>query len=194
MNNKQKTSNGTKSIQNICTGAFSLLLLVSIAVCAICDMAISHSFTWSLYPISSIIFAWLVFTPIIRFSEKGICGSLISCSIFIVPFLYVLNKLIGNSNLFFPISIRISFIGVVYLWIIFILFKILKARKFLATVISLLLAIPGDILIYFTISKMTSETFDVWNIVTFFIIILTASAFFILDFIAKKKRVEGKDS
>lgn len=133
MNNEQKTQNRTKSIPNICTGAFSLLLLVGIAVCAICDMAISHTFTWSLYPISSIIFAWLVFIPIIRFREKGICGSLIACSIFIAPYLYILNKLIGTSNLFLPISIRMAFIGVVYLWLVFILFKTLKARKLLAT-------------------------------------------------------------
>ena len=194
MNNEQKTQNRTKSISNICTGAFSLLLFVGIAACAICDMAISHTLTWSLYPISSIIFAWLVFIPIIRFSEKGICGSLIACSIFIAPYLYILNKLIGTSDLFLPISIRMAFIGVVYLWLVFILFKTLKARKLLATAISLLLAIPVDILIFFTLSKMISETFDVWHIVSFFIMILTASAFFILDFIAKKKRIEGKES
>lgn len=193
MTNEPKTPNRTKSIRNICTGAFSLLLLVGMAVCAICDMAISHSFTWSLYPISSIVFAWLVFTPVIRYGKKGICGSLLACSIFIVPFLYILNDLIGNSNLFLPISIRMSIIGVVYLWIIFILFNKLKARKFLAAAISLLLAIPVDILIYFTLSKMIAETFNVWNIVTYVIMILTAGAFFILDFIAKKKQAEGRN-
>lgn len=187
MTNERKTKNRTKSIQNICTRAFSLLLFVGIAVCAICDMAISHSLTWSLYPISSIIFAWLVFAPIIRYWGKGICGSLTTCSIFIVPFLYILDKLIGNSSLFLPIGIRMSVIGVVYLWILFLLFKRLKERKFLAAAISLLLVIPVDILIYLTLSKMISSTFNVWHIAGFFIIILTACAFFILDFTAKRK-------
>lgn len=119
---------------------------------------------------------------------------MIACSIFIAPYLYILNKLIETSNLFLPISIRMAFIGVVYLWIVFILFKTLKARKLLATAISLLLAIPVDILIFSILSKIISETLDVWHIVGFFIMILTASAFFILDFIAKKKRIEGKES
>lgn len=74
MNNEQKVQNRIKSIQTVCACAFTLLLIVGIAVCAICDMAISHTFTWSLYPISSIIFAWLVLIPMIRFGEKSFTG------------------------------------------------------------------------------------------------------------------------
>lgn len=193
MNHNKITKSKTNSIQNIRTGVFSLLLFIGIAVCVICDMAISHSFTWSLYPISAIIFAWVVFIPIIRYGRKGICGALVVCSIFIVPYLYVMNKLIGNSNLFLPLSIRMALIGVVYLWLVFILFKILKARKLLAAAISLLLAIPVYILISFTLSEMNLETLDVWNIVNVVILILAAGAFFALNSIAAKKRSAGRD-
>lgn len=70
MSNEQTIQKRTVFTNKIYAGVFSLLLIVGIAACAICDVAISHAFTWSLYPISSIIFAWLVFIPIIRFGKK----------------------------------------------------------------------------------------------------------------------------
>lgn len=190
MNNRQAVQHNTNSIQNICAGAFSLLLLVSIAVCAICDMAISHTLTWALYPISSIIFAWAVFIPIIKFGKKGIFGSLIACSVFIVPFLYVLDKLIKASNLFLPIGISMAFIGILYLWIVFILFKKLQTRKLLAAAIMLLLAIPADALITFTLSAMVSNSvIDIWDILGFSIAVTASIVLFSLDFTIQKKHL-----
>ena len=40
------------SFQNILTISFSMFLLTGVIVCSICDVAISGTFTWSLYPIS----------------------------------------------------------------------------------------------------------------------------------------------
>ena len=66
----QVSQDRSRSMHNIFTGAFSLLLFIGIAVCAICDTAISRSFTWSLYPISAIVFTWLVFIPMIKFGKS----------------------------------------------------------------------------------------------------------------------------
>lgn len=166
---------------NITAGIFSLILFTGIAVCAICNIAVSHTVSWSLYPISSIVFAWLVLIPIIRFGKKGICGSLVVCSICIAPYFLVLNKLIKISKLFLPVSLRMAFIGVVYLWIIFILFTALKNRKLLAAAITLLLAIPADLAITFTLSGMISESIDGWDIMGFSIVTIAAVILFILD-------------
>lgn len=48
---------------------FSTTLLIGLIVCAICDIAISGNLTWSLIPISSIIFAWVVSFPIWNFQS-----------------------------------------------------------------------------------------------------------------------------
>lgn len=188
MKNEQTIQNRAKSIHNIYTGAFSILLFVGIAVCVICDLAISHTFTWSLYPINAIIFLWLVFIPIIRFGKKGIRSSFIAFSIFIIPFLYALNSIIKVSDLFLPISISMAFIGVVYLWSIYILFTKLKTRKLLATAITFLLLIPIDVLITFSLSKTISESLNVWDIIGFFIVTIIAIVFFIIDFSTQKKQ------
>ena len=89
------------SFQNVLTISFSVLLLLGIIVCSICDMAISGTFTWSLYPISSCLFAWLVFVPLVKYGNKGIRCSLVSFSIIIIPFLYVISKIIGCFSLLF---------------------------------------------------------------------------------------------
>lgn len=87
------------TFQNVLSITFSILLLVGIIVCAICDVAISGAFTWSLYPISSILFVWFVFMPLIKYGSKGTLGSLTAFSILIIPFLYVLSKIIDNNEL-----------------------------------------------------------------------------------------------
>lgn len=178
-----------KSLQSICALAFSSLLLAGIIVCAICDMAISGKFTWSLFPISSIIFGWLTFFPVIKFGEKGLLGTMIALSALIIPFLYVLNNLITVNNLILPIGIRMSVISIIFLWSIFLLFKKLKARKLLAGAISFLIAIPVLILINFSLSKIIAESLiDVWDIITFFIMVIAAAALFAMDSIVHKKQ------
>ena len=170
----QASQDRSRSMHNIFTGAFRLLPFIGIAVCAICDTAISRSFTWSLYPISAIVFTWLVFIPMIKFGKKGVCGSLLMCSIFIVPFLYVLHRLIRVSDLFFPVSINMAFIGVVYLWCIFFLFRVFRTRKLLASGIALLLVIPVDLFVAFTLSRFIAEPFNAWHITGYFAIAVIA--------------------
>lgn len=179
----------TKSIQNICAIVFSILLLLGIIVCAICDVAIFGDFTWSLIPISSIIFTWLSFFPVIKYGGKGIVGSLIALSILLVPFLYVLNNLIKINDMILPIGIRMSVISIVYLWAVFALFKILKSRTLIASAISLLLVIPMCFLINFTLSRIINEPLlDIWDILTFSIIAVAAVVLFIINFTVGKKK------
>ena len=180
-----------KRIRSICAIIFSLLLLIGIAVCAICDMAISKSFTWSLFPISSIIFAWLVFFPAIKFDKKGVTLMMIALSVFIVPFLLVLNHLLGDIDLFLPISVSMAVISIAFFWVIFALFKILKKRKIIASAISLLMIIPVDILINLSLSKMISGSFiDVWDIFGFSVVLIVAIVLFCIDFAVTKKQAE----
>jgi len=50
-------------IQAVGTAAFSSLIFLGIIICAIVDVAISGTFTWSLIPISACVFTWLVLVP-----------------------------------------------------------------------------------------------------------------------------------
>ena len=175
------------SLQNIVTLSFSLVLLLSIIICAICDIAISGAFTWSLYPISSIIFAWFLFIPVIQYKEKGIRGSLIIFSLLIIPFLYILHTIIGGDTFIMHIGIPISFLSILYLWCIYFIFKKLKTKKIRAISLSLLLIIPLNIAINGFLAAILSEPlFDVWDMLSFGIILISALTLWIVDCTKKK--------
>ena len=126
---------------------FGILLLVGIIVCTMCDIALSNSFTWSLVPISSIIFGWVALFPIIRFGKKGILGSFIILGTCIGLYLYVLSSIIKDNNLILTIGSKMSMISVAYLACIFIIFKVFKKRKYGAASLSFLIGIPICIII-----------------------------------------------
>ncbi len=176
------------SFQNVLSILFSILLLVGIFVCSICDVAISGTFTWSLYPISSILFVWFVFMPLIKYGNKGTLGSLTVFSILIIPFLYVISQIIDN-NLILPIGIRMSLCSIVYLWCVYLIFRRLKERTIIATAFSLLLAIPLFIIINISLAGILAVSFfDIWDILSFSIIIVSVVTIFTIDYFKRHKK------
>lgn len=160
---------------------YSVVLFLGILVCSICDVAITGELTWSSITLSSIIFTYVISFPIVILGKKGITGSLMALSIFLVPYLYLLGILI-NVSAVFTIGWRMSLISIVYLWIIFFVFRRLHARKFCAAGITVLLAIPLNICINITLSKLLSEPrADIWDILTIFILLITAFLLFLTD-------------
>ena len=137
---KRKDENNMKK-NVIISIIFSSVLLIGLIVCAICDIAISGNLTWSLIPISSIIFTWVISFPIIILGKKGVLGSLISLSIFVIPYLYILSDLI-NAKAVVSLGAIMALIAIVYIWLIFGIFNRLKERKLFAGGITFLLSIP----------------------------------------------------
>lgn len=176
------------SFQNVLSISFSILLLIGIIVCSICDIAISGTFTWSLYPISSILFVWFVFMPFIKYGNKGIFGSLIVFSVLIIPFLYVISKIVDN-NLIMTLGIRISLFSVVHLWCVYLIFRKLKERKIIAMAYSLLLTIPLCLIINISVAKILSISFfDIWDILSFAIILASVITLFMIDYFKRHKK------
>lgn len=192
LNYAEKTVNKKiVTIQNIVAISFSLVLLLGVITCSICDMAISHGFTWSLYPISTSIFVWLISIPVIKFGKKGIMYSLISLSVFIIPFILVLNAIIEGKTLLVPIGIRMSLIAVVFLWLVYLIFRFLKNRILVATAISLLLIIPLCLIINVSLSIFISEPFiDIWDMIAFGAVIIGAVILLIIESVRKKRMIK----
>lgn len=144
-------------------------------VCVICDLAISGSLKWSLIPVSSIIFTWLVFVPAILLEGKRIAKSLLSFSIFIVPYLYILSKLIKVKAVF-SIGTVMAIVSMAYLWVVLFIFQRLgETRKLVSMGIAFLLLIPLEVIINFILSRMIAEpVFDIWDILSIFIILIIA--------------------
>lgn len=179
-----KTS--TKNRQR-CALLFSLLLLTGMLISTVCDLAISGRLSWSLFPLLSIPFCWLVFFPAVRLGRKGIGGGLLALSLLILPFLHGLDRLIRGSASILPVGGRMAAIGVVLLWIVFALFRLLKKRKLLAAAVSCLTVVLGCVAVNLTLSGMLgSPVLDRWDLLSFLVLAVLSSLFFLLDLKAQK--------
>ena len=164
---------------------FSVPLLIGVIACVLCDMALSGGLTWSLIPASSILFAWIVFFPTTILGRRGICGSLISLSVFILPYLYVLCTLV-KIRLVFLIGAVMSIIAMIYLWLVFILFHRLRDRKLAAARAAVLLAIPFTFLINIVLSRFISTpVIDAWDIFSIFVLLIIACGLFVCERVKK---------
>lgn len=166
---------------------FSVTLLTGIAVCLICDIAISGKLSWSLIPVSSIVFAWAISFPSIISGKKGIIVSLISLSVFILPFLFLLSSFIKVKEVF-SVGAVVAVASIVFLWIIVATFKRMrKEKKLIALGITFLLAIPFGIVINIILSKMIGgPVLDVWDLLSVFVLLILAFVSFIFDYVGKR--------
>ena len=164
---------------------FSATLLIGIMACLICNMAISGNLTWSLIPVSSIVFAWVISFPSIILGKRGIIVSLISLSVFTIPYFFLLSSLLKTKEVF-SVGAMIAVASIVFLWIIVAVFKRIE-RKLAALGTTFLLTIPLMIIVNVILSKMIEEpVFDVWDMMSIFILLILAFVSFICDY-AKKK-------
>lgn len=172
------------SLRHLFSISFTCILLIGMIVCIICDLAISGSLTWSRYVISSILFAWLIFMPVIKCGchSSGITGLLAAVSIFTIPFLYVISKIVSADNLIMSIGVKTALPSIVYLWCVYAVFRKLRSRKLLAAGISVLLAVPLDLIINFILMNILSIPFlDGWDALDLSIAFLCAAVLFMID-------------
>ena len=182
---RKDENNMTKNV--IISILFSVTLLIGIMVCLICNVAISGNLTWSLIPVSSIVFAWVISFPSIILGKRGVVVSLIALSVFIIPYLFLLGNLIKVKEVF-SVGAVVAATSIVFLWMIAAIFNhIGKTRKLIALGITFLLAIPFVIIVNVILSKMIEEPiFDIWDMLSVFILFIFAFVSFICDY-AKKK-------
>lgn len=172
---------------------FSVALFIGIMVCLICNIAISGSITWSLIPVSSMVFAWLICSPGMMLGKRGILASLVSLSVFIIPYLFLLSGFVKRREVF-SIGTAMAAASVIFLWIIAAVFyRMGKISKLFALGTTFLLAIPFSFIINVILSNMIGEpVFDVWDLATVLLLLLLAFVSFICGH-ARKAGCDDKD-
>lgn len=177
----------SRKISRIAMFSFLSLGLAGIITTSIVDFAMNGRFTWSLLPIAAIVFSWLCIAPLLSFSKRGVDVALVSTSVFIIPFLYVLSLLIGG-DWFRPIAIPMSICGMVLLW----LFRAIFATKqsiWNKLAASMLVAAAGNVVIAFVLEKpLSGEGFDVWNLMSVAILVVAAIVFFAMGRVKKGRQ------
>lgn len=179
------TSHGPSTLhtlQKYASCACTLLFCAGGGICAVCDLAVFGAFTWSLYPIASLIFAWAVLSPLLRHGKKGIRGSLVSLSLTIFPFLFALAWLLHIPPLFLPVSFRMAVIGLAFLWGIYLIFRQFTQRKMFALALCSLLAVFVFLAVNLALSRLIQIPFlDEWDVLTIAIFLCLSVFFLQLD-------------
>lgn len=183
------TKSRSKNIRSAFAMAISAISILGIVVCLICNFAITGNLTWAWFPISSLVYLWLVTMPLIAWGKRGVCTTLISISLLTIPFLLVLEKIIGIDKLIMPIGLPVFIAAVIYLWAVYLIIDKTKWPKYIAIAVSI---ISGSALLFginYIVSKQTGEPItDIWDIISYCILIIISTVIFGHGYIKSKYR------
>jgi len=183
------------SIKQICSILTLSSAAIGIIVCAIIDVAINKAFTWSLYPIVSIILACSLSLPIIQKGKKGIVPALCVLTVAIIPYLHVLDRITGTDGIITKVGGVIAGLVLIYLWVMYMIMKRCKSRKCMGFGIAMILAAPLCVLINYSLSitlAPEAATFDVWDILDIVILVAGGVGLIGFDFILKRMKHNDK--
>ena len=179
-----------RNIKQLCTILSFALSAIGIIVCFVIDVAINSAFTWSLYPITSIIFVYILTFPVINSGKKGLVPALCVLTVTIIPYLYTLDKIIGTEGVIVRVGGVIACLVLIYLWLLCLIKKLCKGRVWMGIGIAILLAAPLSVLINYSLSITLSPevaSFDVWDVINCVVLFITSAILISVDFILKRK-------
>ena len=163
--------------------------VIAALICVICNLAISNRLTWSLYPVCSILFAWLVLMPLLCFEKNRMLMMLISLSIFIIPYLFALQQIIGGIQWLLPLGIPAAIASLVYCWGVWALFAKTHLNGWAAAACALLLSIPLSLIINLIASRFTGDAYvDAWDGVSVLSSLIFAMLLYAVGACRNKKR------
>ena len=88
-----------------------------------------------------------------------------------------------RAHAVFSIGARMAIIAMLYIWMVFFLFKRFHNRRPAVWGTAVLLLIPLQFVINVVLSRITSEPLmDIWDVLTAFIILIVAFVIFIFDY------------
>ena len=182
------SSSKEKNRRGLATLIFSAALFVGCIVCFICNLAISHRLTWSLYPLCSSALAWVVAVPVVLGGRRGLPLSLGMLTLGFLPFLYALHTIVGTAPLIFPMGARIGLISLVFLWIVYFLATKAPWRRHTIAAVILLLTAPLSLFINSIVARYVSGSGPtIWNVLSAVIVVAVAIFVFTSGYLTKQK-------
>lgn len=173
------TKNKVRNIRLVSAVVISLLSLLGMIVCVICNLALTGRLSWAWFPISSLIYLWLIVMPVVLRSRRGIFFSLIAANLFTLPFLFALEKIIGTEGLILPLGVPVFGAAILYLWIVYLLINKTKWPNYSIAAAALIAGLPLTFSINVIISKQTGEPVtDSWDILAYLILTILAAIIF----------------
>ena len=135
------TQSKLNKIKNSLFGGISIVFLIAIMTCVICDYFINDYLTWSLIVMISLVASWMLLLPLFKLKENVIRNFLIILSVITIPYLALLS-IVLKSPLVFSLGTSISVASLVGLWCSYGVFLKYFYRKFHAMGVIFLMMVP----------------------------------------------------
>ena len=103
-----------------------ILSTVVAIVCLICDYAISTNLDWSLIVLLSLLLSGVFLTVVLKANDP-LRNSLISITLLILPFLFLLSILL-QEKLIFSLGGSIAVVSCLFLWGVFRVYRMYKRQ------------------------------------------------------------------
>lgn len=87
---------------------FSSIIFIIISILCIINYSVNQTLSWALYPIGALILLWATIAPAIGLTQVKLIGSFAGMSLTLIPFLYLVAKLCGDSSWFFPLALPLA--------------------------------------------------------------------------------------
>ncbi|MCI8553354.1 MAG: helix-turn-helix transcriptional regulator [Clostridiales bacterium] len=155
-----------------------LASLTAMAVCLICDAAVTGGVSWSLYPIGSLVLACCVTVPLLVFRRHRFYLSLLVLTLLLVPYLWLVLMLAGAAEYLWPLAVPVSFFSLLYAWTACFLLHSRLSRWTSAGILVFLIPVL-DIAVDLTVDAATGENNRgmLWSLAS--ALLTTAAALFL---------------
>jgi len=173
---------------------FTWACFIAIGVCIIVNVAIDKQITWSAYPILSIIFGWLIVSPLV-IKKYGLAISLCALMLFVFPFLYFLEKITPNHSWFAPLGVPSAIVGIIAGWLIYLLFRFLKISLWYRSAIAVFLVgvIANMIIGHYVDAFLSTESSFLNRFINIFSCVAVSALLVILGYRNKKVNPANDD-
>ncbi len=171
---------------------FTLSCFIATGVCLIVNLAVNNQITWAYYPLLSILFGWLILSPLLLKKQKFIFF-LCALTLFTLPYLNLLSKITPVTDWFIPIGLPSFISGIAALWIIFPLFIFSKINVLYKTSIAVFLfgGVVGTIVNYFVDIYINENPFRWYRYIDIFVFVVASAVIGIIGYI---KSLQKPDS
>ncbi len=103
-------------VMRVVRTGFWVICLLAVLTCGVVDLAISGTFTWSVIVFASIGFVVVTFAPVFLGGVRRFPMSLLTGSVAVFPFLYIIERCTLPGGWFGAIAFPCAALGAVYSW------------------------------------------------------------------------------
>lgn len=174
----EKTSKYKASV--IAVSIITIVFMIAMFVCLLCNYVINRRFDWSLYPAGALVVAWIAIAPLLLLKKNKIICALCGMTLSVIPYLFLVEYLCPAKGWVIPLAlpdIAVSFVAVLCIVILFLYTKISKLYALAITIFLtgvVLNLIVNKITVNFLDSRL-SNLYDGNNDISLISVVLTSA-------------------